>query len=374
MIITTGPVVQLVEHLICPPVIACWGYSLAGRASHLHCEGRRFESGYLHQTKTLADRHCGGRWFESSRVHQNAEFHIQKTYSEFIKPELSLWISCYNELIVLANMRPETGGEYIRKHIEKQDEPKVEQAHERLSVPFGVVEYGKSGIERVENFPFILEFSYDSLPDDSEPITASSDGLKVDARNFKYLKSFKLRRVDKDIDLNLSEIVPGDYSVYISPDRTDDSWNSVCDFNNKRIIVGGDITKPEYILHLLHEAGHAQISESTNRDQDFQSEKNWRKVADQSAIAKKLLEERDSHAFALKKIKPFVDKEQTGNFSILKGDCLTLMHKWALESYATAAKEQATRNQDAHHFAMDYWDDWMENEYSGTGNEDQNPS
>jgi hypothetical protein len=25
-----------------------WGYSLVGRASHLHCEGQEFESPYLH--------------------------------------------------------------------------------------------------------------------------------------------------------------------------------------------------------------------------------------------------------------------------------------------------------------------------------------
>ena len=64
---------------ICPPVIACWGYSLVGRASHLHCEGRRFESGYLHQTKTLADRHCGGRRFDPCRVH-----HKKSTIVDFL--------------------------------------------------------------------------------------------------------------------------------------------------------------------------------------------------------------------------------------------------------------------------------------------------
>ena len=261
-------------------------------------------------------------------------------------------------------MRPETGGEYIQKHIEEQDASKVEGAKERLSVPFGAIEYKDSGTEKFENYPFYIEFSYESLPEDSEPIIVNSDGLQVEAKHFKRLTNLTLKRIDKNIELDLHDMIPEDYSVLISPDRTDDAWNSICNPNIKRIIVGGDITEPEYILHLLHEAGHAHIANDPDRDDKFEPEVNWRKDADQGHIAEKLLVERDSHAFALKKFRPFMDKEDTGNFSIIKDDCLALMHKWALQSYYEEAKNLASQNQSMHHFAMDYWDDWMDDDRS----------
>lgn len=257
-------------------------------------------------------------------------------------------------------MRPETGGEYIRKHTEEQDQSKVEQAKERLSIPFGEVVYADSGSERIENYPYAIEFSYGSLPENTDPILVNNKGLKVEAKHFRLLKYLNIKRVDKNVELKLSDIIPEDCTVLISPDRTDDSWNSIHNPNNHRIIVGGDITKPEYILHLLHEAGHAHIANNLDRDEKFKSEINWRKNADQGQIARKLLEERDSHAFALKKFRPFMDKEGTGNFSIIKDDCLALMHEWALLSYYEEARNLASLNQSMHHFAMDYWEDWMD--------------
>lgn len=256
-------------------------------------------------------------------------------------------------------MRPETGGEYIQKHIEEQEPSKVERAKERLSVPFGAVEYEDSGTEQIENYPFSIEFTYESLPDGSDPVLVNNDGLRVDAKNFRQVKNLVIRRLDKNIELHLSDIIPEGYSVLISPDRSDDSWNSTHNSERKLVVVGGDITKPEYILHLLHEAGHAHVSTDTHRDGKFKPEENWRKDADQGHIAVKLLVERDSHAFALKKFRPFMDREDSGKFTILKNDCLALMHEWALQSYSEEAKARASQNQDMHHFAMDYWDDWI---------------
>jgi hypothetical protein len=266
-------------------------------------------------------------------------------------------------------MRPETGGEYIIKHEEVQDEEKVSEARENLSVPLGTVEYADSGREKIENFPFVLEFSYQSLPENAGLVRVGSNGKQIPANNFRLITDFQITRTDKNITLGLVDILPPEYEVYICPWRTDDEWNSTCYTTNRRLVIGGDITKPEYILHLLHEAGHAQISDFGGSDQHFMPEENWRKVASQSSEAAKLLNERDADAFALKRFRAFLDKNKTDNFTILKNDFLTLMHQWALESYSSAAKSSASLNQEMQHYAMDWWDDFANDE---NGDENEN--
>jgi len=97
------------------------------------------------------------------------------------------------------------------------------------------------------------------------------------------------------------------------------------------ILISGDITRLETILGLLHEMGH--LSDKT--------EMNWfamRRYTQGERIsvreAKQILRyERNAWAFAIRKIKPFLDKDT-------KEQVIHFMHEDALKSHSEQIREQ----------------------------------
>lgn len=252
-------------------------------------------------------------------------------------------------------MNPELPHDYIKTHTTKEsiDEEVLQQALESLSKPIGKIEYSKSGNIKIENQPFVLEFSYAKVSRGvAESFEKHPRYKEPDPDTLLELLSWKLTRTDRNVSLTLDYIIPDNYKIYFSPTTQD--WSSYVKIGDKdtRIVLSGDITTPIIILELLHEAGH--IHEKTDDPRFIKTKPEETSTIYTNDLADKLLSERNAWAFAIKKIKPFLDKDESKGFVIKKDDVLTVAKDWALESYLTSIKSDINDRVAMSHFYQDY--------------------
>jgi len=253
-------------------------------------------------------------------------------------------------------MRKESPLEYVEKHKEAADEERLRVAIEDLSGPIGGVEYKDSGDGALENGPFALEFKYGELEKDRPAILAAR-GMKLNPEQLRELRGLNLSRSDRGRQISLSDIIPSDFRVLFAP-NSGEKWSDFVNLKEKMIVLNGDIATPLTLLALLHEAGHIHAAPKKEND-NFSPEPNQnRKTINAMDVAKKLLNERDAWAYALRTIKPFLDQEKRKSFFIVKEDVLTFAKSECLRSYNDWAQGQIGTMSGMHQFAMDLWDDF----------------
>jgi len=253
-------------------------------------------------------------------------------------------------------MNPESPYDYIKKHAAEKiaDEETLRKAIESLSKPIGRVEYLQSGNIKIENQPFVLEFSYAKISKEvAESFEKHPRYKEPDPDTLFELTSYRLTRTDKNISLTLDNLIPDNYKVYFSPTTQD--WSSYVKTSDKngRIVLSDDVVTPMILLQLLHEAGH--VHEKTDGGKQFtEIDSDNTSTIYTKDLAKKLLSERNAWAFALRKIKPFLDEDKSKGFAISKNDTLILAKNWALKSYLDSIKSDINDRVAMNHFAHDY--------------------
>jgi|GEM_PF-4197396 len=253
-------------------------------------------------------------------------------------------------------MKQESPSEYINKHTigETVDEEKIKRAKEALSKPIGEVKWAESGIIKVENIPFVMEFSYVPISEEiAKSIWQDPRRKNINLDTLREITTWTLTREDNGATLSLSDILPEGYRVFFSTVAQDGSSYVVMDESGGTVVLNAEITKPEMIIHLLHEAGHVHEKTDEMRFSPTNNPDVSSKVY-KGDLAVKLLSERNAWAYALRRLKPFVDQEPTSGFSIQKNDVLTLANNWALKSYQDSIKDETSSRVAMSHFNQDY--------------------
>ena len=250
-------------------------------------------------------------------------------------------------------MRSESPLQYLEKHDEPTDPRKLETALRNLSEPIGRVEYSSDDEVNIKSDSFNLGYKYYQISDID--LDTLSD-LNIQTEDIKGIKNLHFGKANNSASINFNEIIPEGYRVYMVSGHKS-QWSDFVSIKDKIIVLNGDIRIPETILALLHEIGHIHADPKKQED-SFAPEPNQdRRTINADDLARKLLNERDAWAYALKKIKPFFYKGEDQDKAIRKEDVIAYAKDKCLQSYNKWASKLIDERYSAHHFAMDYFDD-----------------
>jgi len=224
---------------------------------------------------------------------------------------------------MIGETRRESPSEYIEKHLLNEVTGEMgDNASQELSRMIGIIEYQEKGDASIESELLKLNLSYETPDLNPEDFGRTIiEKFPEFMNNFKEMTSLKLK--SGDATLNIFDITPKDVRIFFNP-YIDTHIGYI---SGKKIFIGSDINKPRSILALLHEIGHSHENEII-----FQEEKN-RGIEPQEDLAQLLVSERNAWAFALKKIKPFL------NNPLFKKDAVSLFMKRCLTNYEDKIKK-----------------------------------
>lgn len=230
---------------------------------------------------------------------------------------------------------------YLKSHLEPR---KVGVKPELLYKPVAEVDYKEKGEANFNIGKLRVDFSYG--PVDRLPIVLYGE-LNLAGITEKTLRLInKLTIQDKNgRTLDLIDIMPPGSKVYIDPFYDSAAYkspvltdNAFVDPKTKRVVLLGDISVPRTILSLLHEAGHLnRLPESMEEAGSKREKALSTETISPSDAAFVLRMERDAWAFALRKLRPFLNKDP--NSPLNKDAVLYEIHNFALKSYSNRLKE-----------------------------------
>lgn len=242
-------------------------------------------------------------------------------------------------------------GGYLERHIEEVKDQDVENKDFGELIDKGIftylvadydnqteIDYEKEGEKFYSTFtevPLTSRLEKISQLKDRKKITKSRGEIELidelisfyNSKNY-IIEKFHLVKFNNSLDIEQSRDRLPNLRIILNPDSRIDCCNS---FPTGEILVSGDITKIRTIINILHEMGHQLIFESDNPD--ARERYNVRENITEREGAKILENERNAWAFAIKSIKPFLDKESL--------DCvLEYCHKYALQGYSDGIRKQ----------------------------------
>lgn len=256
-------------------------------------------------------------------------------------------------------MRPDSPSEYIKKHLDQIAPESVEEAKKNLSWSFGEINLSEAGKAELIHPPYFLDFSYVSP---SQEIS-TWDGQQIPKEEVRELQAMMLAKDKIEQKLDFISLLPPGYKIYFTKGKEEKTWSSYADVENRIIVLNREPITPEALITLLHEIGHGQTWKKGGHH--FANEKERLRSGDVTDLAHQLLEERNSWAFAFKKLKPFLDNSSgRAGETILKSDVLIRIKGYALQSYQKH-NERSARSRSGMYMSKgeEEWmmggDDWM---------------
>lgn len=242
-------------------------------------------------------------------------------------------------------------GEYLAKHIEnpQDEESEVENLPDHSIVEGASIDYYRNQRElNYEKGDSSLEIAFTEVPPDiiidyihdlqRSSLTAGEEEKKLidELINFYYtppiytIDKYRLRKGEHALDLDDQELkkeIPN-LKITFNPRKKIDVFNSG---EKGRIMASGDITKVGTIIGILHEIGHLV----NPKGDDIAARRRYakRENVTQRESSGILESERNAWAFALEKIKPFLDQNSR--------DCvISSMHSMFLQTYSDNLRKQ----------------------------------
>jgi hypothetical protein len=232
----------------------------------------------------------------------------------------------------------------------KDDHEELNATTERLSTPFGRIDYKENDSVELSTKEFQLKFEYAQMDEESRKnVQEFLERIKEhhDYVEDKFLDIDEWREIGQlEVDfkkgnenkIDFQKIMPSDYKIFFFPnEKMINGWHNG---ESKSIYIIGSMASPITLITILHEIGHGWDDKKTaeiGEDKLFTDNKHI-------DSAKRLRQERYATAFALKAIKPFFDR---GN--ILRKDALAFLKNYALESYNDEVKSILARSDFLHH-------------------------
>ncbi len=207
-------------------------------------------------------------------------------------------------------------------NLEEVPKTSVDAAISRLSEPITKVEYEERGEIKIEGDNWRIHFAY-------KPVTLEYIAEFGDATEWRELSSALIETPDSTIDL--TQLLSHNRKIYFRPRFTEvKGWSP----QNLGVLVWGDLAKPAALATLLHEIGHAidrkQLEELGNSDlYHFMDDHEY------SHEAAEIRRERVANAFALKLMRPLLNKQQ-------RQDMILFLKHHGLRSYYESIKTRIT--------------------------------
>lgn len=235
---------------------------------------------------------------------------------------------------------------YLESHLEKDktlEKSRTEpyETQQRLSEPFGAVDYMDEDEVTLKKNNLELSFSYTSLtPEDIASLNPTDvKGRKINDVDFRCLDNLIITGKDNSMAINIKEILSPSYKIIFMTHNKKPSLGGLIDVKFKTIYIWGDFTNLENIISLLHEIGHSVDFENLNQSDknnfiDAYEKKLYYKPT-KKGLEEVLRRERNAWAFAVKKIKPMLSED-----SITKEDIMNFIHNEALSNYSGIIRKQ----------------------------------
>ena len=210
----------------------------------------------------------------------------------------------------------------------------------KIRKPIKKINYENSGDEEIERGKTDLSFSYTKLDSNFGQQMFQLEVASEKLEDWRVLSSYSL--CEENSVLDIPSLLPEGWSVLFKPDCKIDKDSA--NFVSKTIFLTGDPAAPATLLALLHEIGHTQILFGTkDAISEKYGEQNWASEGDAGKLkdlANHLRNERDSWAFALAKLKPFIGKSEENNSFINISQVKNFIHNHCLRSYTQEAREE----------------------------------
>lgn len=238
----------------------------------------------------------------------------------------------------------ESSREYLdKKRVLHEDEKGLKEAKRLLQKPLGQVSFDERGSVHLEQGPYAVRFQYERT---SEPLSDIEKSELREATLYRA-KEIILERKGTGATLNIDEIAKG-YSIFFCRDFDEEDVSSYVVPESKRIVLIGEPTRFGTLLSLLHEIGHTYERElpkkfDLTRDTD---------------LAEKLLAERNAWAYALRKMRPFLDESKDNPLS--KRNVLLYAKQRALSTYVESINDELHHRAHMDHFARNMFPDQFE--------------
>jgi hypothetical protein len=215
--------------------------------------------------------------------------------------------------------------EYITRNIEpritKAEKKQSKEITKILEIPLGDIDWKEKGGASIENDKLKITLTYNP----------SEHG-----KNWRTLTSLELSIVSGENHgtVNLLEDLNPETNISVGIKN----YSGFKGYNRekKEILFDDNFLTPKGLIQLLHEIGHSVRSESIkNIDQEGLSFIDWLTVSKFSSkekvekLAKKYRDERDAHAYAIKKLKPLIRQD-----ILPKEAVMALIHDDALQTYS----------------------------------------
>lgn len=245
--------------------------------------------------------------------------------------------------------------EYLDSHLESGPGWAGEGAKRLLTIPFREVRYRPEGKLMVKRGPFRLKIDYQK-PDITEiPPEATMQIITDENESWKILNNLVFWRKDRHApSLELTDIIPEGYKVlFKSPTgqqvgEPEQDTRCFVDVEHKMYHIKGDLATPAALLNLLHEVGHSYDYEqqaSSIKPSEFDDAHGVLKeggfLLTEEAMATVLRRERNAWAYALKKIRPFLDRDASSSeYSITTSEVRDYIMDYCLRTYGEGIREK----------------------------------
>ncbi|MDP3646246.1 MAG: hypothetical protein Q8R25_04110 [bacterium] len=239
----------------------------------------------------------------------------------------------------------ETPKQYLdKKRNMESDEDKVAEVERILQEPLSNIAYEREPKGSVSAERGLYKITFDYARSEKETLKIEKEELRI--ATLYEMRGLTFERPDKNLSLNFEELAPG-YKFIFCPDV--DNVSSYVSIDGKRVVLVGNPASLGSILTVLHEVGHIHEQALPDRFDEY---------APHVELAEKLHSERSAWAYALKKIKPFLDDIE-GN-PLHKSNALLYAKERALYTYAEWVNDQLHHHAAMDHFARNMFPDQFE--------------
>jgi|WetSurMetagenome_2_1015567.scaffolds.fasta_scaffold86106_1 hypothetical protein len=235
------------------------------------------------------------------------------------------------------------GREYLNKYLEKssgtKDEKRKLMDKLKMSLSAEPVKYNESGTVDCKKEFFELKFSYrrpsveenkDHFGDEALRELAGRESVKQAAGNYWIIDSITLTNLENNFSANITDDLPSGFLIVYHPLNPNERHRMRTDAAGKYkfIDIFDDLTKPYTLVALLHELGHAR-DYATRSDEEKKRFTRESDKPEKKELADLLIKERNAWAYAIQKLKRFLNN----NF-LNKDDLLKIAHQIMLLQYS----------------------------------------
>jgi hypothetical protein len=200
---------------------------------------------------------------------------------------------------------------YLQRKIEPFFPNKINKEEARaLEEPIFKIFWEQEGDIKLENDKIRLELSYEKA--DYQDYIEGPDELHgllgefPPSSNYRKLNKFVMQDLKTKEKLDILEDVPSEFSFVFMPDYPE--YIGHVSYSYKGSVVLGNILTLRGIIISLHEIGHfVDLNDDENKEGPFKISAEQAKTEEE--LAEVLRSERAASAYALKKIKPFLDED-----------------------------------------------------------------